>query len=136
MFDLLLYETGSGGDLMLTGSTIEFIHTNEVLIYLALFSGNEYWANEFFESSEKVNSKTEEAFQNNPLSSIGRLNIENAIIDDLKFIKANVPDAEIEVRTRIVSTDRMKISIRINNLVYVYEYLGDKTIYLGTNELW
>lgn len=133
MFDFLLIDNDNGSDLIPSGSDLKSTFTYEGMIYLALFSGEDFWANNLLSNGEKIICQTEKALISNPLSSAGRVNIENAIKADLVFIKKQIPDADIDVQTRIVSNNALEISVRINRLVYVYEYKGDKTIYLGSN---
>ena len=133
MFDLLLLETGDGGDLDWNGSDLVSTQTYEGLIYMALFSGGDFWGNYLF--NEKIECKTEIVLRNSALNSAGRTAIESAIREDLSYLSKHLPMVNISVETKIVNIDRLHIRIRVDNLVYIYEYNGDKTVYIR-NEEW
>lgn len=104
--DLLLYESGSGGQIAILNNDLVL---NEVLynqFYLALFGGNyeasttgneinaqgrkDYWANSLLFADNPIkqfNSKTERLLDEIALTSSGRLEIENAVNEDLAYLK-------------------------------------------------
>lgn len=126
--DLLIIESGNGGDCVKAGNDLKVIYGWEGFLYLALFghrggvtkssyAGNEfrkdYWGNSLFHPQEpeaQFNSLTEDVLHATPLTSSGRLTIEEAIKADLRFMQ---PFAEITVATQIIATDNLKISIRV-----------------------
>lgn len=105
--DLLLYESGSGGQIAILNNDLAL---NEVLynqFYLALFGGNyeasttgneinaqgrkDYWANSLLFADNPIkqfNSKTERLLDEIVLTSSGRLEIESAVNEDLAYLKS------------------------------------------------
>jgi hypothetical protein len=80
MIDLLLRETGNGGDLLLTGKDLEVVTGYENMPYIAMFGGGDWWANDLItEPTQRMQSQTEAALLSNALTSSGRLNIIRAI---------------------------------------------------------
>lgn len=126
--DLQVIETGNGGDLKLSGSDMAKVYSFENMPYLALFGGNkaavtrqrlaneqafDFWANALLwpnDPSVQMNSYTERALDDTPLTSAGRLIIEEAIKKDLEFMR---PFAIIRVETEIIATDHLRIGIGI-----------------------
>lgn len=114
------------------------------MIYFALFGGNiaqdtseradgeqafDWWGNSLFFPNEKdkqFNSQTERALKNNPITSSGRQNIEQAVIKDLDFMKVL---ATVTVTTKIVAPDRLRTEIKVVKLgqlsEQLYTYLWD-----------
>ena len=141
-----MVETGNGGDALFKGSDFSVVFGFQNFPYLALFGGNkeastpqkrlesaqafDWWGNTFLpEETLRMNSETERMLHETPLTSAGRLLIEEAIKTDLIFMK---PFAEVKVQTEIIATDVLKISIRIrkpDNLEEKqYIYIWDATI--------
>ena len=126
--DLLLTEGGNGGDVFLAGNDLKVIYGWENMIYIALFghrggvtkstyTNNEFrsdfWMNSLLHPQEpaaQINSLCEDVLHSTPLTSAGRLLIEEAIKSDLRFMQNF---AEITVVTEIISTDNLKISIKV-----------------------
>ena len=125
--DLLVVETGNGGDITKNGNDLSMVFSFENMPYLALFGGNkeavtpvkrleseqafDWWANSLLfpnDPSVQFNSITEKTLEETPLTSSGRLIIENAIKSDLAFMD---PFAEVTVTTEIVATDHINIGI-------------------------
>jgi hypothetical protein len=127
-FDLSIVETGNGGDLRHTGIDFAVVNGIENMPYLAMFGGNpipdpqneleksqnfDWWANNLLMPSDSVIqmiSITERTLNTTPLTSSGRVTIENAIKKDLEFLS---PVVKIEVSVVIAATDRINISLRI-----------------------
>jgi hypothetical protein len=141
--DLEVINTGNGGDLFKVGNDLSMVFSFENMPYLALFGGNrqstpavrnaaeqafDWWGNSLFpnEPSLQINSLTETAILSTPLTSAGRLIIENAISADLEFMR---DFAIISISTEIISDDVLKINIGIkkpDNLqatefIYIWE---------------
>lgn len=143
--DLKVIETGNGGDITKNGNDLAMVFSFENMPYLALFGGNveavtpqkrleseqafDFWGNSLLftnDTSIQFNSLTEKTLQITPLTSSGRLIIENAIKSDLEFM---APFAEVTVVTEIVATDQINIGIGIkkpDNLeekrfIYIWE---------------
>lgn len=113
--DLLLYESGDGGQISIKNNDLQL---NEVLynqFYLALFGGNyeksttgneiageirsDYWANSLIfptEPNKQYNSTTERVLNEVVLNSEGRLKIEQSVNNDLNYLK-NVVNFKVSV---------------------------------------
>ncbi len=125
--DVAIVETGNGGDAVLLGNDVQLVFNGENNIYLGLFGGNkeevsgsrvegaqafDYWGNILFDltsPSVQLNSTTEKAFQEIPLTSAGRVIIENSMKSDLKFM---TDFGSVEISTEIVATDRLDTIIK------------------------
>lgn len=128
--DLLVIEAdGNGGDLVKTNKDLVTIEGLQNMVYIALFGGNteastpiervdnelafDYWGNTLLHPNEpqaQFNSLTERTLTETALNSSGRIKIEEAIKSDLAFMEAF---ATVTVSTSIVSTDRIEITIRL-----------------------
>lgn len=128
-FDLAVIESdGNGGDLQMVGNDLAVVRGIENMPYLGMFGGNveqvtknkvdevesfDWWGNNLLmpaNQSIQFNSITEKALNSTPLTSSGRVIIENAIKKDLQFL---ADSATIEVTVTIVSTDRINVKIKI-----------------------
>lgn len=141
--DLEVVNTGNGGDLFKIGNDLSMVESFENMPYLALFGGNrqstptvrettqqafDWWGNSLFpnQPSIQINSLTEWSILSTPLTSAGRLIIEQAISADLEFMREF---AIITIATRIISDDVLEINIGIkkpDNLqatefIYIWE---------------
>lgn len=152
--DVQVIETGNGGDLNIKGSDLAMVFSFENMPYLALFGGNkesstrprleseqafDYWANSILfvsDPSIQFNSETERALETIPLTSSGRLQIEEAIKKDLEFMK---PFAIVKVVTEIIATDVLRIAINIikpDNLEekqYIYIWENGRLDFVGSD---
>ena len=127
MNDLTLKETGDGGDLTLLGNDLLLTSGIFNQIYMALFGGNpeasttgneliteqrqDWWGNALLSQDKPAiqqNSETEKALGNVAITSAGRLEIEEAVKSDLKFLNEV---AQIGVDTSILAEDKIEISI-------------------------
>jgi phage gp46-like protein len=119
--DIVLYETGSGGDFALLADDLlmgESLYQN---IYLALFGGNieastksgyltteqrfDYWGNDLIwkdQKSKQFNSETERVLKNTTLNSQGRIAILTSANNDLAYLKG-VVDLSIDVNIKSIS---------------------------------
>lgn len=145
--DLLLTESGNGGDLVKTRKDLCVIEGLENMVYLALFGGNveastpverleseqafDWWGNTLFHKDTpgiQFNSLTELTLQQVSLTSAGRIVIENAVKQDLQFLKEF---ASVSVAVSIPETDKIIIGVMLqqpDNLEKkIYEYVWDAT---------
>lgn len=125
--DILLYETGSGGDFLIKNKDLALVESLFQQCYLAMFGGNieantignelpnqvrnDYWANSLFfpERQEKqFNSVTEKTLNETALDSRGRFKILNAVDVDLKYLKSI---ANIQTDVIILSSQRVQINV-------------------------
>lgn len=143
--DVKVIETGNGGDLTKNGNDLAMVFSFENMVYLALFGGNkeavtpqkrisseqafDYWANNLLfpeDTGLQFNSITEKTLETTALTSVGRLTIEDAVKADLEFMAAF---AEVSVSSQIVSSDRIDISVKVNEpgnlterrFIYIWE---------------
>lgn len=148
-FDLAIIETLNGGDLQLVGRDLAIVEGNENQFYLSMFGGNveqdtenstpgnakDYWANNLLfpsEASMQFNSKTERILNTTELTSVGRLKIENAIKQDLKF--SSDFGAEVSINVSIPETNKVIVELkatlggvekRVATITYVKKSNGD-----------
>lgn len=125
--DILLYESGDGGELFIDNSDIGLIEVLYNQVYLALFGGNveastignepvgaireDWWGNSLLfptDTASQFNSQTERALNENVLNSIGRVNIERAVQADMQYLKSI---ANITQNVVILSTNKVQISV-------------------------
>lgn len=146
MADLKMIETGDGGDFVLVGSNLQMIDGFQNMPYFGMFGGNvesntqeflpteqrfDFWGNQLFtlqNAAIQFNSETERILNEIALTSSGRLQIENAVKDDLDFFRSF---STISVAASIVATDRVEIAIQIVELPTQesteYVYIWDST---------
>lgn len=106
MTDFKLVQTNDGGDLVIDRD-VAVVADKENLPYLAIFGGDaDWWANNLLFNEDPWQSKTPAALRNNALNSQGRVNIENAVKDDLKALDINA-----DVSVTITGVDQVKIQI-------------------------
>ena len=115
--DLTIYETGNGGDLQLLGNDISQTDSIFNQIYMALFSGLDFWGDEILDTD--FNSTTEQILKTTVLNSAGLEVIENAIKQDLKFLNEI---ADIELQISLIEVDKLEVIIKANELEH--ESLG------------
>ena len=126
--DLLLIETYNGGDLRLKGNDLEVLPGWGNMPYLAMFGGNveastkvrqpqeqvfDWWGNDLLmsqDTSVQFNSYTEKALKDTPLTSAGRVKIQQAVEKDLVFMKEF---AIINVIVSIVDVNKVRIQINV-----------------------
>jgi len=128
MADLKMIETGSGGDIVFNGSDVVVIDGFENMPYLGIYGGNveqntkeylpgeqrfDFWANNLLmlkNENIQFNSDLERLLMNVALTSSSRIEIEETIKSDLKFMDKF---ATIEVSASILANDRLSIYIKI-----------------------
>jgi hypothetical protein len=122
--DLLYVEGGSGGDLVVKGNDVALTTGVENMPYLAMFAGDVFWANNLMptDGDLQFTSLTYNALLTNPLSSQGRINIENAIKADLNYLKTTIPGSTLVVSATIVSSERLDIDIQFNGTLFLLQW--------------
>ena len=124
MRDLLIYETGDGGDLRVLNNDLALTTSLFNQVYLCLFGGNveastkgnelnnekrfDWWGNSLLELN--FNSETERTINNVTLNASGRLKILQAVKNDLKPIDLV---ANYNVNVYLESSSRFKIVINL-----------------------
>lgn len=108
MIDVALIETGSGADLIFRDGDLQPARGVENVPYLSQFGGtDDWWGNQFVE--QPYDCKTEQALINNPLTSKGRNNIEEAIVEDIAYVKTILPDTTITQSVVITGNDALSV---------------------------
>ena len=127
--DVLLYESGNGGEIAIINNDIALNQQLFQQVYLKLFGGNieadtkgnelpseirsDWWGNSLQFSDRKpkqFNSETERSLNNNVLNSSGRINIQRAVENDLRYFK---DIADIKVSVIINNYDSVLILIEL-----------------------
>lgn len=124
--DIILFETGSGGDFAIVNDDLLMGESLYEQVYLALFGGNikastkvsyleseerfDYWGNGLVWNDEKTkqfNSETERTLGQVALNSAGRLAVLQAVNSDLEYLKgvaSFTADVSIESVSRVSIT--------------------------------
>lgn len=129
--DIMLYQTGSGGDMAVLNNDLVLGDVMFQQVHLALFGGNvktntessyidteerfDYWGNSLIwgnSKPEQFNSNTERTLRNVVLNSSGRLAILQAVNTDLEAIKSFV---NYTASVSLVSTNSVKIAIELSS---------------------
>ena len=130
LIDILLYETGDGGDMAIINDDIAMIESLYQQVYLHLFGGNveavtrgdelsgevryDYWANPLLfpdTPARQFNSNTERTLNETSLNSVGRIKILRAVELDLEPLKKFADftsDVQLETINRLVIFVKMK----------------------------
>lgn len=124
MIDLLIWETGNGGDLLQRGNDIVPVTGYENTPYLALFGGSSWWGNYLVPENQFL-SRTEEVLRNTTLTSAGRIAIENALGLDLAFLK-EIEGTTYSCSVTIAGVNKLSIEITINGKVFSYNWNPDE----------
>lgn len=121
MQDLLIEESGNGGDLVLLNDDLVLTSDFSNQIYLALFGGNirsdngeqqnEWWGNEGLQEEEKSKSQFEKTLSEVVLNSSGLQKLESAANSDLQFLKKYV---NYTLELQILNKDSLSLYIQIN----------------------
>lgn len=154
-FDLAIVESENGGELQMVSGDLAVVKGIENMPYLAMFGGNpgfisknkvqeeqsfDWWGNNLLMPSEQdiqFNSAFEHAMNTTPLTSSGRITLENAIKRDLKFLQSV---AVVEISVIIVATDCIQIvlKVKLNNdtkvIIVNYKKSADGVLVLGTED--
>ena len=113
MVDLLLYETGNGGDLLMQGIDLAGVYGIENMLYMAMFGGDDWFGNALFQPENPYQCRTEKALNTVTLNSAGRVKIQQAVDADLAFLK-DIPGTTLTTSVTIASDNKVKIVIALN----------------------
>lgn len=145
--DLKVIESGNGGDLVKNPKDLAVVSGLGNMVYLALFGGNvqastptkrleteqdfSWWGNSLFFPNDptlQFNSLTERILNEVALTSSGRVQIEQAVIKDLEFMKEF---ANVEASVSIPATDQVEIYVKVtqpdNQQEQEFTFLWDAT---------
>lgn len=128
--DIMLYQTGSGGDMAILNNDLVLGDVMFQQVHLALFGGNlkanteskyigteerfDYWGNSLIwrdSRPEQFNSNTERTLRNVVLNSSGRLAILEAVNTDLEAIKEF---ANFTASVSLLGINSVKITIELS----------------------
>lgn len=150
--DILLYESGDGGEMAILSNDLELGETLYQQVYLSLFGGNlkantridnliseelfDWWGNSLFFSenpSKQFNSKTERTLDNVALNSSGRLVILQAVKDDLSYLSELLNyNVDVELfgvnKIRIIINFTQKTNQENKTLQLVYDNAKNELI--------
>jgi phage gp46-like protein len=126
----MLISTGDGGDYVITDNNqdLQKVTGFQNMVYLALFGGNieqstktydvgetrfDWWGNTYFQQTPaaQMNSRTERLLRDSALTSQARLQIEQAVKQDLTFMQEF---AEVGVSVTFPELDRVKIVVNLD----------------------
>lgn len=109
--DILIYESGDGGEMKLKNEDLETVSSITNSFYLALFSSktSDWWGNAELLTDNPFNSTFETTLDSVSLNSSGLKQLEQSALEDLNFLKQY---GEISVFASIL--DLNKISLKIN----------------------
>lgn len=124
--DILIQETGDGGDFVLADNDLVMTSDLSNQIYLALFGGNkistngeqnnEYWGNVLVEEEQKYVSYFEKSLSEYAINSFGIQKMRDAADKDLQFLKKYV---NYKLELQILTKDSLSLLVLIdapNNL--------------------
>ncbi len=144
MIDVMIYESGSGGDFELINGDLATVDgwTNQP--YLGMFGGNteantigeeeegverfDWWGNVFLlnEPEAQMNSDVERSLQQFEVSSEGIYELEKLVGSDLEFLNDL---GEVSIETEIIDNDRIQIIVKIQESddPGIYKLIWDRT---------
>lgn len=118
--DILIQETGDGGDFVLSDNDLVMTSDLSNQIYLALFGGNiisdngeqsnEYWGNALVQEENKYVSNFERALSEYAMNSFGIQKMQEAADSDLQFLKKYV---NYKLELQILTKDSLSLYIDI-----------------------
>lgn len=121
MIDILITESGDGGDLSLINNDLVASENFESMIYLALFGGNiqsdngeqnnDWWANSIVPSENSIESNFEKTINQIVINSSGISKLEEAAKKDLEFLKKY---ANYSLEIKILKKDSLSLYITIS----------------------
>ena len=109
--DILIYESGDGGEMKLKNDDLETVSSITNSFYLALFSSktSDWWGNAELLADNPFSSTFEKTLDSVSLNSSGLKQLEQSALEDLSFLKQY---GEITVFAAVL--DLNKISLKIN----------------------
>lgn len=130
MMDVLIYESGNGGELSLRNGDIETTDSLANQAYLSHFGGNveastigneieseqrrDWYGNSLLDVNAQMNSELERALNANELGSLGRSNIERAALKDIQHLSDL---ADIASTAKITGNNKINITDKIDKTV-------------------
>jgi hypothetical protein len=138
MTDIIIYESGNGGEISIKAGDIETTDGLLNMPYLSHFGGNvetsttgneiegierlDWWGNQFLETESQMNSELERSLLNNALNSNGRANIEKDATKDIQILNKL---GNVSSSVEITGQNKVKISDTINQITI--DFIWDAT---------
>lgn len=142
--DLSIYESGNGGELQVVNNDLVLSESLFNQVYLSLFGGNleastrgdepfnqerfDYWQNSLFNSefpSKQLNSQTEILLTNLVLNSSGRLQLIQAVTNDLDYLRGFIKfSADVSFESSNIVKIIIKFELKSNDndtFTFVYD---------------
>ncbi len=127
MIDIMVYESGSGGEIMVRNNDVVTVNGYENNPYLAQFGGNAFWGDGLLMTGDQQHvAQTEEALNTNTLSSSGRIAIEEAMKADLAFLPSDIEGTSVSVATQIAGPNRLNAQMNINGTIIYMNWNPDE----------
>lgn len=150
MADVMLYETGNGGDAQIKGNDLALTDAIFNQVYIALFGGNtaenhpqsdeeqdvteerfDFWGNSLFFENEPDHwfvSDFERALNEVALTSQGRAILEEAAKNDLAFLNEL---GSVAVSSKILGLDKFELTVKVqepdNEENKTFKFIWDAT---------
>lgn len=130
--DIMIYETGDGGDFQLVNDDLQVINGLTNQVYLALFGGNkekndDWWGNQLLAESNQMKSNFERVLTEVALNSAGLKTIRETALKDLAFLK---DIADVSVDANIIDYNKLELLVTLvqpDNLSTKLKFLWDGT---------
>lgn len=123
MKDIFIFESGGGGEVVIRNNDLVTVNGYENMPFISMFGGAKGWQNDLLLlGNNRHLAQTENALNTIPLTSAGRILIEQAILLDLETFVNDIPNSTVSVSTTI-NKNRLDVAITING----------ETIYLSWN---
>jgi phage gp46-like protein len=126
IIDVLIHESGDGGELQLRNEDLQISQALTNQIYLTLYGGNieentsddleekerrqDFWGNYYLEEEEQFNSNFERELKNQPLTANGLSRLEDAASQDLQFLSDY---ADIDVSASIPKPYKLELTVTL-----------------------
>lgn len=143
--DISIFESGSGGDLLIINDDLTLTNLLFQIVYLSLFGGNieastlgnerpgvvrdDWWANSLLfkdQIEQQMNSQTEMTLNKVALNSSGRLLIQDSVRNDLRHM-ATFADVSSDVILN--ELNKVQIIVRLNQYqnkeINEFEFIWD-----------
>lgn len=129
MVDLMLYETGDGGDLQLNGGNLSITTGVENEPYISMYGGADWWGNNLLIPTQPFLATTEKVLREVALNSSGRIRVQQAVDADLLPLKNSIAGTTITTTVTITNDNRLSIYIDIDGQSFYYLWNPD-TLFL------
>lgn len=131
MIDIMVYETGSGGDVLIRNNDIVMSFGEENVPYLSHFGGREWWGDDLLVfGNQRHLATTEKVINTVPLTSNGRVKIEEAMNKDLDYLAEEIPGTKSKVSVAINNSNKISADVEVNGQTFFMNWNPD-SLYLS-----